>query len=89
MDFGDVDAAFSENFCDPVDIQPMAMGFEDLWLVLSQCVHLRLLAVTAAFRAARDLDQISGNDLSILGSGSVNAKRRVTSPFPRYLAYEV
>ena len=58
MDLRDVDAPFPENFCDSMDIQPMAMGFEDLWLILSQGVHLRLLAVTAAFRAARNLKKI-------------------------------
>jgi len=58
MDFGDVDAAFPENFCDPVDIEPMAVSLEDLWLILSQSIHLRLLAVTAAFRAARDLQEV-------------------------------
>ena len=54
MDFGDVDAAFPENLCDPVRVQPMAMRFDDLWLVLSQGVHLRLPAVTAAFGVSRD-----------------------------------
>ena len=26
---------FTLEFSDPVDVQPVAMGFEDLWLVLS------------------------------------------------------
>ena len=55
MDFGDVDAAFPENFCDPVDVEPVAMGFENLGFILSQSVHLRLLARTVAFGAAGNL----------------------------------
>jgi hypothetical protein len=40
------------------------MGLEDLWLILSQGVHLRLLAVAPAFGAARDLPKIFGSGFS-------------------------
>src|ERR1700756_4504846 len=67
MDFRDFDAPFPENFCDSMDIQPMAMGFEDLWFILSQSVHLRLLSVTAAFGAARNLQKVFGSGFEIIG----------------------
>ena len=54
MDFGDIAPQSPENLSDPVDVQPMAMGFENLGLILSQSVHLRLFAVAAPFGAARD-----------------------------------
>ena len=37
-----------------MDVQAAAVGFEDLALIFSQGVHLRLFAVTQAFRASRD-----------------------------------
>ena len=67
MNFGDVDAPFPENLCDPMNVEPMAMGFEDLWLVLSQGVHLGLLAVTAAFGAAGNLKKILSSRFEIIG----------------------
>ena len=66
MDFGNVDAAVPENFCDPVDVQPMAMRFEDLWLISSQGVHLRLFAVTAAFGAAGNLQKVFRSRFEII-----------------------
>jgi hypothetical protein len=38
MDFGDIDATFPENFCDPVDVQSMPMSFQDLCFISSQGV---------------------------------------------------
>jgi hypothetical protein len=66
MDFGDVDAAFPENFCDPVDVKAAAMGLDDLSLIFSQGVNLRLFAVTPAFGAARDLQEIFGSGFEII-----------------------
>jgi hypothetical protein len=43
MDFGDVDAPFLKISAIRSTFRPLAMGFEDLSLVFSQGVHLRLL----------------------------------------------
>jgi len=40
--------------------------FEDLVLILSQCVDLGLLAITAAFSAARDLKEILGSGFEMI-----------------------
>ena len=37
------------------------MRFQDLFLILSQCVDLGLLSITATFRTARDLKKILGS----------------------------
>ena len=66
MDFRDVDVAFPENFRDPVDVEAASVGFENLSLLFSQGVHVRLFAVTAAFRAARDLQEIFGSGFEIV-----------------------
>jgi hypothetical protein len=58
-----VNTPFPENLRDPVDGEPAAVSLQDLFLILSQCVDLGLLAVTAAFRAARDLKKIPAADL--------------------------
>jgi hypothetical protein len=55
----------------------MAMGFEDLWLILSQGVHLRLLAVTAAFGAARNLKKIFRGRFETIGIRVSQCKIRV------------
>jgi hypothetical protein len=39
---------------------------QDLFLILSQCVDLGLLAITAAFRAARDLKKIFGSGFEMV-----------------------
>jgi hypothetical protein len=57
----DVNTAFPENLRDPVHAQPATMRLQDLVLILSQCVDLGLLSITAAFRAARDLKKILGS----------------------------
>lgn len=58
---GDIDIPFSENLRDPVNADPAPMRFQDLRLELSQGFDLGRFAVSAAFRAARKLDQISGS----------------------------
>jgi hypothetical protein len=55
MGHGDVDAPFPENLRDPMDAQSASVRLQDLFLILSQCVDLGLLAITTAFRASRDL----------------------------------
>jgi hypothetical protein len=41
-----------------------AVRLQDLFLVLSQCVDLGLLSITAAFRAARDFAKILGSRIA-------------------------
>src|SRR5258708_1586658 len=55
MRHGNVNTALPENLRDPVDAESAAVRFQDLFLILSQCVNLGLLSITAAFRATRDL----------------------------------
>ena len=62
----DVNTAFPENLRDPVDTEATAMCFEDLVLILSQCVDLGLLSITAAFSAARDLKKILGSGFEMI-----------------------
>src|SRR5580704_9124087 len=42
------------------------MRLQDLFLILSQCVDLGLLAVTAAFRAACNLEKILGSGFEMI-----------------------
>jgi hypothetical protein len=65
-----------------VDVQATAMGFEDLSLILSQGVHLRLLAMTAAFRATRNLQEIFGSGFAIVRIRT--SQWRVTAGFRVY-----
>jgi hypothetical protein len=51
---------FPENLRDPMHAQATAVRLQDLFFILSQCVDLGLLSITAAFRAARDLKKILG-----------------------------
>jgi hypothetical protein len=60
MGHGNVNTPFPENLRDPVDGEPAAVRLQDLFLILSQCVDLGLLSITAAFGAARDLKEILG-----------------------------
>ena len=64
---GNVNTPFPENLRDPVDAETAAMRLQDLFLILSQCVDLGLLSITAAFRAARDLKKILGSGFEISG----------------------
>jgi hypothetical protein len=66
MGHGDVNAPFPENLRDPMDAEPAAMRLQDLFLILSQCVDLGLLAVAAAFRSARDLKKILGSGFEMI-----------------------
>jgi hypothetical protein len=43
MGYGDVHAAFPENLRDPMHAETAAVSFQDLFLILSQCVDLGLL----------------------------------------------
>jgi hypothetical protein len=54
MEHGNVNAAFPENLGDPMHTEPATVRLQDLFLILSQCVDLGLLAITVAFRASRD-----------------------------------
>jgi len=80
MDFRDVDVAFPENFRDPVDVEAASVGFENLSLLFSQGVHVRLFAVTAAFRAARDLQEIFGSGFEIVRFRVSQCKIRALRP---------
>jgi hypothetical protein len=44
----------------------LAVRLEDLFLILSQCVDLGLLTITAAFRAAGDLKKILGSGFEMI-----------------------
>jgi len=44
----------------------LAVRLQDFFLILSQCVDLGLLAVTAAFRAAGDFEKILGSGFEIV-----------------------
>jgi hypothetical protein len=44
----------------------LAVRLQDLFLILSQCVDLGLLSITAAFRAARDLKKILGSGFEMI-----------------------
>ena len=64
---GDIDIPFPENLGDPVNADPASMRFQDLVLAFPQSVDLGRFAVPAAFRAARELDQISGSGFENVG----------------------
>jgi len=44
----------------------LAVRLQDLFLILSQCVDLGLLSITAAFRAARHLKKILGSGFEMI-----------------------
>ena len=44
----------------------LAVRFQDLFLILSQCIDLGLLSITAAFIAARDLKKILGSGFEMI-----------------------
>jgi hypothetical protein len=44
----------------------LAVRLQDLFLILSQCVDLRLLTIAAAFGAARDLKKILGSGFEMI-----------------------
>jgi hypothetical protein len=58
------------NHFSPITSHGRASGpaarFQDLFLILSQGVDLGLLAITAAFRAARDLKKILGSGFGMI-----------------------
>jgi hypothetical protein len=58
MRHGDVNTPLPENLRDPVDGETATMRLQDFFLILSQCIDLGLLSITAAFGAARDLKKI-------------------------------
>ena len=62
----DVDIPFPENLRAPMDAETAAVRLQDLVLILSQCVDLGLLSITAAFRAARDLKKIFGSGFEMI-----------------------
>ena len=66
MEHGNVNAAFPENLGDPMHTEPATVRLQDLFLILSQCVDLGLLAITAAFRSARDLKKILGSGFKMI-----------------------
>ena len=66
MGHGDVSAAFRENLRDPMDAQPATMRLQDLFLILSQCIDLGLLPITAAFRAAGDFEKILSSGFEMI-----------------------
>ena len=66
MGHRDIHPAFPENLRDPVDAEAAAMRLQDLFLVLSQCIDLGLLAVAAAFGSARDLKKILGSGFEMI-----------------------
>jgi hypothetical protein len=66
MGHGNVNAPFPENLSDPMDGEPATMRLQDLFLILPQSVDLGLLAVAAAFRAARYLKKILGSGFEMI-----------------------
>ena len=66
MGHRDIHPAFPENLRDPVDAEPAAVRLQNLFLVLPQRIDLGLLAITAAFRAARDLKKILGSGFEMI-----------------------
>jgi len=81
MRHGNVNTPFPKNLRDPVDAETAAMRLQDLFLILSQCVDLGLLAVTAAFSAAGDLKKILGSGFEMIRiSQCVSARVLLPSP---------
>jgi hypothetical protein len=66
MGHGNVNSPCPENLRDPMHTEPAAVGFQDLFLILSQGVDLGLLSITAAFRAARHLKEILGSGFEMI-----------------------
>jgi hypothetical protein len=66
MRHGDIHTPFPENLRDPVDAETATMRLQNLFLILSQCVDLGLLSITAAFRAARHLKKILGSGFEMI-----------------------
>jgi hypothetical protein len=60
---GDIYTSFPENLRDPMNADPAAVGFQDLFLAFSQSLDLGGFAIAPAFRAPSHLDQISGSGL--------------------------
>ncbi|MBV8481385.1 MAG: hypothetical protein JO077_00795 [Verrucomicrobia bacterium] len=58
---GNINLPFPENLRDPVNADAAVVGFQDLVFAFSQRLDLGRFAEAAAFRAARDLDRISGS----------------------------
>ena len=58
-------SSLPENLSDPMDADPAAVRFQDLFLAFPQSIDLGRLTVAAAFRAARKFDQISGSGFEI------------------------
>jgi hypothetical protein len=56
------------NHFSPLTAAPSGptVRLQDLFLILSQCVDLGLLSITAAFRSARDLKKILGSGFEIV-----------------------
>jgi hypothetical protein len=82
----DINTPLSKNLRDPVDAQPATMRLQNLFLILSQSVDLGLLAITAAFRAARDLKKIFGSGFEMIRisqceSRSVGDQALETTPY--------
>ena len=77
MGNGNVNTPFPENLRDPMDAEPAAVRFQDLFLILSQCVDLGLLSITAAFRAARDLKKILGSGFEMIRISQCESPRSV------------
>jgi hypothetical protein len=74
----DIDIPFPENLGDPMNAQPAAVRFQDLFLVLSQCVDLGLLSITAAFRSARHLKKIFGSGFEMIRISQCESPRSVS-----------
>ena len=72
---GDIDIPFPENLRDPVNADPAAVRFEDLFLAFSQGIDLGRFPVPASFRAARDLDQISAGGFEKIGISQCESPR--------------
>jgi hypothetical protein len=77
MRHGDVHAPFPENLRDPMHAEPAPVRFQDLFLVLPQCVDLGLLPVAPAFRAARDLKKILGSGFEMIRISQCESARVV------------
>ena len=64
---GDVDLPFPENLRDPMNADAAAMSFQDLVFTFSQRLDLGGFAEPASFRAAGNLDKISGSGFEKIG----------------------
>jgi hypothetical protein len=84
MRHGNVNAPFPENLRDPMHAETATMRFQDLFLILSQCVDLGLLAITAAFSAAGDLKQILGSGFEMIRISQCESPRFFRSQTNRH-----